>query len=71
MNPENTLENKIAKSLKRVKKTRILMGLIKNTYSTDFFHWLKKVATRYFQTRTDATYSKEEAECCFFYQNHR
>ncbi len=47
------------------------MGLIKNTYATDF-SLAQKVATRYFQMRTNATYSKEEAgNVVVFYQNHR
>ncbi len=66
LNPENTLENKIAKFEAGEKDPEFLMGLIKNTYSSDF-SLAQKVATRYFQTRTDATYSKEEAGMLLFF----
>ena len=66
VNPENTLENKIAKFEAGEKDPEFLMGLIKNTYSSDF-SLAQKVATRYFQTRTDATYSKEEAGMLLFF----
>lgn len=66
VNPENTLENKIAKFEAGEKDPEFLMGLIKNTYATDF-SFAQKVATRYFQTRTDATYSKEEAGMLLFF----
>ena len=66
VNPENTLENKIAKFEAGEKDPEFLMGLIKNTYATDF-SLAQKVATRYFQTRTDATYSKEEAGMLLFF----
>lgn len=66
LNPENTLENKIAKFEGGEKDPEFLMGLIKNTYATDF-SLAQKVATRYFQTRTDATYSKEEAGMLLFF----
>ena len=66
VNPENTLENKIAKFEAGEKDPEFLMGLIKNTYATDF-SLAQKVATRYFQTRTDATYSKEEAVMLLFF----
>jgi len=66
VNPENTLENKIAKFEAGEKDPEFLMGLIKNTYATDF-SLAQKVATRYFQTRTDATYSKEEAGVLLFF----
>jgi thioredoxin-related protein len=60
VNPENTLENKIAKFEAGEKDPEFLMGLIKNTYSSDF-SLAQKVATRYFQTRIDATYSTAAA----------
>ena len=66
VNPENTLENKIAKFEAGEKDPEFLMGLIKNTYATDF-SLAQKVATRYFQMRTDATYSKEEAVMLLFF----
>ena len=66
VNPENTLENKIAKFEAGEKDPEFLMGLIKNTNSSDF-SLAQKVATRYFQTRTDATYSKEEAGMLLFF----
>ena len=66
VNPENTLENKIAKFEAGEKDPEFLMGLIKNTYSSDF-SLAQKVATRYFQTRTDAIYSKEEAGMLLFF----
>ncbi len=66
VNPENTLENKIAKFEAGEKDPEFLMGLIKNTYSSDF-SLAQKVATRYFQTRKDATYSKEEAGMLLFF----
>ncbi|WP_165785734.1 thioredoxin family protein [Cloacibacterium normanense] len=66
VNPENTLENKIAKFEAGEKEPEFLKGLIKNTYATDF-SLAQKVATRYFQTRTDATYSKEEAGMLLFF----
>jgi len=66
VNPENTLENKIAKFEAGEKDPEFLMGLIKNTYATDF-SLAQKVATRYFQTRKDATYSKEEAGMLLFF----
>lgn len=66
VNPENTLENKIAKFEAGEKDPEFLMGLIKNTYSSDF-SLAQKVATRYFQTRIDATYSKEEAGMLLFF----
>ena len=66
VNPENTLENKIAKFEAGEKDPEFLMGLIKNTYSSDF-SLAQKVATRYFQTRTHATYSKEEAGMLLFF----
>ena len=66
VNPENTLENKIAKFEAGEKDPEFLMGLIKNTYATDF-SLAQKVATRYFQTRTHATYSKEEAGMLLFF----
>lgn len=66
VNPENTLENKIVKFEAGEKDPEFLMGLIKNTYATDF-SLAQKVATRYFQTRTDATYSKEEAGMLLFF----
>jgi len=66
VNPENTLENKIAKFEAGEKDPEFLMGLIKNTYATDF-SLAQKVATRYFQTRTDAIYSKEEAGMLLFF----
>lgn len=66
VNPENTLENKIAKFDAGEKDPEFLMGLIKNTYSSDF-SLAQKVATRYFQTRTEATYSKEEAGMLLFF----
>ena len=66
VNPENTLENKIAKFEAGEKDPEFLMGLIKNTYSSDF-SLAQKVATRYFQMRTDATYSKEEAGMLLFF----
>ena len=66
VNPENTLENKIAKFEAGEKDPEFLMGLIKNTYSSDF-SLAQKVATRYYQTRTDATYSKEEAGMLLFF----
>ena len=66
VNPENTLENKIAKFEAGEKDPEFLMGLIKNTYATDF-SLAQKVATRYFQMRTDATYSKEEAGMLLFF----
>ena len=66
VNPENTLENKIAKFEAGEKEPEFLMGLIKNTYATDF-SLAQKVATRYFQTRTNATYSKEEAGMLLFF----
>lgn len=66
VNPENTLENKIAKFEAGEKDPEFLMGLIKNTYSSDF-SLAQKVATRYFQMRTDATYSKEEAVMLLFF----
>ena len=65
-NPENTLENKIAKFEAGEKDPEFLMGLIKNTNSSDF-SLAQKVATRYFQTRTDTTYSKEEAGMLLFF----
>ena len=66
VNPENTLENKIVKFEAGEKDPEFLMGLIKNTYATDF-SLAQKVATRYFQTKTDATYSKEEAGMLLFF----
>ena len=66
VNPENTLENKIVKFEAGEKDPEFLMGLIKNTYATDF-SLAQKVATRYFQTRIDATYSKEEAGMLLFF----
>ena len=66
VNPENTLENKISKFEAGEKDPEFLMGLIKNTYATDF-SLAQKVATRYFQMRTDATYSKEEAVMLLFF----
>ena len=66
VNPENTLENKIAKFEAGEKDPEFLMGLIKNTNSSDF-SLAQKVATRYFQTRTDTTYSKEEAGMLLFF----
>lgn len=65
-NPENTLENKIAKFNAGESNLEFLMGLIKNTFSSDF-PLAQKVATRYFNVKTDQELSQEEVGMILFF----
>lgn len=66
INPENKLENKMAKFNAGESNPEFLMGLIKNTYSSDF-PFAQKVATRYFQNKKEKEYTKEEAGMLLFF----
>lgn len=65
-NPENRLENKIAKFNAGEANPDFLLGLIKNTYSSDF-PLAQKVATRYFEGKKNEELSKDDAGLLLYF----
>lgn len=65
-NPENKLENKIAKFNAGESNPDFLLGLIQNTYASDF-PFAQKVATRYFQVKQNTALNKDEAGLMLFF----
>lgn len=65
-NPENKLENKIAKFNAGESNPDFLLGLIKNTYSSDF-PLAQKAATRYFEGKKNTELSKDDAGLLLYF----
>lgn len=66
INPENKIENKIAKFNEGESDPEFLIDLIKNTYSTDF-SFAKKVAERYFLHKKPSELTKEDAGLLLYF----
>jgi len=66
INPENKIENKIAKFNEGESNPEFLIDLIKNTYSTDF-SFAKKVAERYFLHKKPSELTKEDAGLLLYF----
>lgn len=66
INPENKIENKIAKFNEGESNSEFLIDLIKNTYSTDF-SFAKKVAERYFLHKKASELTKEDASLLLYF----
>lgn len=66
INPENKLENKLAKFEAGESNPDFLIDLIKNSYNTDF-SFAKKVSERYFQNRKPEELTKDDAGMLLYF----
>lgn len=66
INPENKLENKIAKFNEGESNPEFLIDLIKNIYSTDF-SFAKKVSERYFLNKKPSELTKEDVGLLLYF----
>ena len=66
INPENKIENKIAKFNAGESNPEFLIDLIKNTYNTDFA-FAKKVSERYFLHKKPSELTKEDAGLLLYF----
>lgn len=66
INPENKLENKLAKFEAGESNPDFLIDLIKNSYNTDF-SFAKKVSERYFQNKKPEELTKDDAGMLLYF----
>lgn len=66
INPENKLENKLAKFEAGESNPDFLIDLIKNSYNTDF-SFAKKVSERYFQNKKSEELTKDDAGMLLYF----